>query len=115
MGWRASAAKFGATYGDQTTGGILSFGLPSSGNRAVGLLATSSTGPTAFGVKFVNVTAQTLTRMTVGFRGAMAPVQPPQNAGRSYTSLTPRQSRPSPPPAPPCLLERGLPDRSVRR
>ena len=34
--------RFGATDGDQTTGGIISFGLPSSSNRAVGLLATSS-------------------------------------------------------------------------
>jgi hypothetical protein len=61
--------RFGATDGDQTTGGILSFGLPSSGNRALGLLATSTTGFTAFGVKFVNATAQTLTRMTLQITG----------------------------------------------
>jgi hypothetical protein len=43
--------------------------LPNSGNRAVGLLATSTTGFTAFGVKFVNDTAQTLTHMTLQFTG----------------------------------------------
>jgi hypothetical protein len=61
--------RFGATYGDQTTGGLLSFGLPNSGNRAIGLLATSTTGFTAFGLRFVNVTAQTLTRITVQLTG----------------------------------------------
>ena len=62
-GWYGSAAlleRFGATSGDQTTGGQLSFGLPGSSNRALGLLATSSTGATAFGAKFINQTTTTL-------------------------------------------------------
>ena len=62
-------AKFGATYGDQTTGGVLSFGLANSGNRALGLLDTSSTGLTAFGARFINATAQTLNCMTVRLIG----------------------------------------------
>ena len=62
-------AKFGATYGDQTTGGVLSFGLANSGNRALGLLDTSSTGLTAFGARFINATAQTLNYMTVRLTG----------------------------------------------
>jgi hypothetical protein len=62
-------ARFGATYGDQTTGGIISFGSPNSSQRALGLLATSSTGFTAFGAKFVNQTPQTMTRMTLQFTG----------------------------------------------
>jgi hypothetical protein len=53
-------ARFGATDGDQTTGGQISFGLPDSSNRALGLLATSSTGYTAFGAKFINNTGATL-------------------------------------------------------
>ena len=52
--------RFGATDGDQTTGGQISFGLPNSSNRALGLLATSTTGYTAFGAKFINGTSQTL-------------------------------------------------------
>jgi hypothetical protein len=62
-GWYGSAAlleRFGATSGDQTTGGQLSFGMPSSSNRALGLLATSSTGATAFGAKFINQTTAAL-------------------------------------------------------
>jgi hypothetical protein len=62
-------AKFGATDGDQTTGGQISFGLPSSSNRALGLLATSSTGATAFGARFINETAQNLSFITVQFTG----------------------------------------------
>jgi len=62
-GWYGSATlleHFGATSGDQTTGGQLSFGIPGSSNRALGLLATSSTGATAFGAKFINETTATL-------------------------------------------------------
>ena len=65
----ALAAKFGATEGDQTTGGEVSFGPPGGANRALGLLATSSTGGTAFGVRFINDTPMTLTRMNVRFTG----------------------------------------------
>jgi hypothetical protein len=71
-GWYGSGvsgAKFGATDGDQTTGGQLSFGLPGSSNRALGLLATSSTGGTAFGVRFINGTVITLNRMNLQFTG----------------------------------------------
>jgi hypothetical protein len=71
FGWGAASAKFGATYGDQTTGGQVSFGLPGSGNRALGLLATSSTGPTAFGARFINQTANTLTRISVQATGEL--------------------------------------------
>jgi hypothetical protein len=62
-GWYGTAgldAKFGASAGDQTTGGQISFGRAGDSNRALGLLATSSSGPTAFGVKFINQTTNTL-------------------------------------------------------
>jgi hypothetical protein len=71
-GWYGSgvsASQFGATDGDQTTGGQISFGLPNSSNRALGLLATSSTKGTAFGVRFINGTPITLTRMNLQFTG----------------------------------------------
>jgi len=71
-GWYGSGvsgSKFGATDGDQTTGGQISFGLPNSSNRALGLLATSSTKGTAFGVRFINGTTTTLTRMNLQFTG----------------------------------------------
>jgi hypothetical protein len=63
--------RFGATHGDQTSGGLISFGLPDSPNRALGLLATSTTGYTVFGAKFINGTSQTLKFMTLQFTGEL--------------------------------------------
>jgi len=68
-GLAGASTRFGATSGDQTTGGQISFGLPSSNNRALGLLATSSTGATAFGAKFINNTAKTLNYLTLQVTG----------------------------------------------
>jgi len=68
-GTSALLARFGATDGDQTTGGQLSFGAPNSSNRALGLLATSSTGGTAFGVRFLNGTGLVLNQINVQFTG----------------------------------------------
>ena len=61
--------RFGATDGDQTTGGDLSFGQPSSTNRSLGLLATSTTGYTGFGAKLVNSTGTSLNCITLQFTG----------------------------------------------
>lgn len=68
-GWAAATAKFGATAGDQTTGGVNSFGLTNSSNRALGLLATSSTDGTAFGAKFINGTGTNLNYVDLDFVG----------------------------------------------
>ena len=77
-GWYALgqvAAKFGASNGDQSTGGAISFGPTNnpaaSANRALGLLATSSTGPTAFGLKIVNQTTSSLGQITLHFTGEL--------------------------------------------
>lgn len=61
--------RFGATDGDQTTGGQISFGLPSGSNRALGLLATSTTGYTAFGLRLINGTSQTLNFINLQYTG----------------------------------------------
>jgi hypothetical protein len=71
FGWASLASKFGASSGDQTTGGQISFGLPANGNRALGLLATSSTGATAFGVKLINETASNLNYINVEVTGEL--------------------------------------------
>ncbi len=76
-GWYGSGtltAKFGASEGDQSTGGIISFGSTNSStaaNRALGLLATSSTGSTAFGVRFVNATGYLLNTISLHFTGEL--------------------------------------------
>ena len=68
-GYAAMSSQFGATDGDQTTGGQISFGLPNSSNRALGLLATSSTGATAFGAKFINTTGTNLSYLDINLTG----------------------------------------------
>jgi hypothetical protein len=68
-GLARASAKFGAQTGDQTTGGVISFGLPDSPNRALGLLATSSTAATAFGARFINQTPATLSYINVNLTG----------------------------------------------
>jgi hypothetical protein len=80
-GWNGLAAltmKAGASAGDQSTGGIISFG-PTTGfdtNHALGLLATSSTGATAFGVQFVNLTSGTLNQISLSYTGELWRQQP---------------------------------------
>jgi hypothetical protein len=69
--------RFGAQAGDQSTGGIIDFGpLDVNGgivgtNRALGLLSTGSTGSTAFGLKLINTSTNTLNYITVSFLGEM--------------------------------------------
>ena len=69
------ASKVGASEGDQSTGGLISFGLTNSPaasvNRALGLLATSTTGPTAFGLRLVNGTGLVLDQMSLSFTGEL--------------------------------------------
>jgi hypothetical protein len=82
-GWYGLAGtmtKLGASVGDQSTGGQISEGgaytgpLPAGSsvtNRALGLLATSTTGPTAFGVKFVNQTTRSFTSINLSYVGEL--------------------------------------------
>ena len=65
------ASKVGAHNGDQTTGGEVSFGLTGNANRALGLLATGTTGATAFGARFVNATPDTLDHISLSFTGEL--------------------------------------------
>jgi len=75
FGLGSIAVKFGASEGDQSTGGLISFGstnnAASSANRALGLLATSSTGPTAFGVCLINGAGLTLNQINLQFTGEL--------------------------------------------
>jgi hypothetical protein len=79
-GWAGTLTKLGASVGDQSTGGLISEGGAYTGavtagssvtNRALGLLATSTTGPTAFGVKFLNQTGRTLSSINLSYTGEL--------------------------------------------
>jgi len=65
--------QLGASDGSQTTGGIISFGNIDSTqtNRALGLIATSTSGGTHFGLKLVNQSTQTLNYLTLQFLGQL--------------------------------------------
>jgi hypothetical protein len=67
--------RFGAQNGDQSTGGVIDFGLNDVNggivgtNRALGLISTSTTGSTAFGLKLMNNSGTTLNYVNLGFIG----------------------------------------------
>ena len=67
--------RFGAQDGDQSTGGVIDFGLNdveggiAGTNRSLGLISTSTTGSTALGLKLVNTSTNTLNYINVSFLG----------------------------------------------
>jgi len=70
--------RFGAQDGDQTTGGVIDFGpndvinpAISGTNRALGLLSTSTTGPTSFALKLTNSSGSTLNYINLSFIGEL--------------------------------------------
>jgi len=64
-------AQLGAADGSTTTGGIYSFGTTTgiTQNRALGLIATSTSGATHFGLKLINETANNLNYIGLQFTG----------------------------------------------
>lgn len=79
-GWSSISLKFGATFGDQSAGGIIDNGqnyrgdgAPLTGitNRALGMIATTKSGSVAFGVGLVNKTGQTLNYVNLSFIGEL--------------------------------------------
>jgi hypothetical protein len=73
-GWYGSASvlnKYGAQPGDQTTGGVISFGGLTSGNRALGLLGTSTSGITTFALQLSNGTASAISAINLSFVGEL--------------------------------------------
>jgi hypothetical protein len=68
-------SRFGAQDGDQSTGGVISFGPNDVNggvvgtNRALGLLSTGTTGSTALGLKLINSSTNTLNYINLSFLG----------------------------------------------
>jgi hypothetical protein len=90
----SAGARFGASDGDQTTGGVISFGPPNGANRALGLLATSATGPTAFGAKFINQTADTFDLISLQFTGELWRQSDKPKTLQFYYLIDPTAARP---------------------
>lgn len=79
-GWAANNIAVGATYGDQSAGGIIDNGqnylgngvpLNSITNRALGLISTTKTGTTAFGLAIINNTTNTLGYVNLSYTGEL--------------------------------------------
>ena len=79
-GWGQNALVFAATKGDQSQGAVVdnggiyyADGSPLTGitNRALGLIATTKTGPIAFGAALVNKTTNTCNTINLSFTGEL--------------------------------------------
>jgi hypothetical protein len=72
-GWYADAALGTTIYragtGSSTTGSLYSFGSSGTSERALGSVATDSTGPFAYGVRFLNDTGQSLSDFMIEYTG----------------------------------------------
>jgi hypothetical protein len=66
-----TVAQLGAHPGDNTTGGDISFGPTNTptaaANRSLGLLATSKTGATSFGLRVLNLTSNTISQFSLSY------------------------------------------------
>ena len=79
-GWAQNALVFAATKGDQSQGAVVDNGgiyyadgspLTAITNRALGLIATTKTGPIAFGVALVNRSTNTYTAINLSYTGEL--------------------------------------------
>ncbi len=73
-GWYAEgsvADQAGASYGDQSKGGLISFGGLNNTNRAIGLLGTSTSGSNVFGLELTNTSGGILNSITLSYTGEL--------------------------------------------
>lgn len=69
--------RYGAQDGDQSTGGVIDFGDNDveggivGTNRSLGLISTGTTGSTAFGLKLINTSTNTLNYISVSYIGEL--------------------------------------------
>ena len=79
-GWAQNALVFAATKGDQSQGALVddggiyyADGTPLTGvtNRALGLIATTKTGPIAFGAALINRSTNTYTSINLSYTGEL--------------------------------------------
>jgi len=68
-GWFVSTSTYAASTGSSTTGALYSFGASGNSERALGSLASGSTGTLLYGARFVNQTGTTITSLAIAFTG----------------------------------------------
>jgi predicted extracellular nuclease len=67
--WYSSRTSINAGTGSSNTGSLYSFGAASNSDRALGSVASGSTGTIFYGARFVNDTGTTLTSLSVSYIG----------------------------------------------
>ena len=79
-GWAHSALVFAATKGDQSQGALVDNGgiyyangdsLSGITNRALGVIATTKSGPVAFGAAFINKSTNTFNKINLSYIGEL--------------------------------------------
>ena len=69
LGWYANRTSYAAGTGSSNTGALYSFGSVSASDRALGSVASGTTGTIFWGVRFVNNTANTISSLNIGYVG----------------------------------------------
>jgi predicted extracellular nuclease len=68
-GWYSTRPTYTANNGSSNTGSLYSFGTTGSTERALGSVASGTTGTIYYGSRFVNNTSSTITSLNIGYTG----------------------------------------------
>ncbi|MBK9091355.1 MAG: DUF11 domain-containing protein [Anaerolineae bacterium] len=68
-GWYTNKTTYNAGTGTSTTGSVFSFGSTGSTERALGSVASGTTGAIYYGVRLVNDTGSTVSAIAIGYTG----------------------------------------------
>jgi hypothetical protein len=66
-GWYSNKVSYRASGGTDTTGSLYSFGASGDSDRALGAIASGTTGSVFWGVRLVNNTGSTLTSLNIAY------------------------------------------------
>jgi|GEM_PF-6678881 len=69
LGWYSTRTVYNAGDGSSTAGALYSFGTGTASDRALGSIASGSTGTIFFGIRLKNNTTQTITSLQITYTG----------------------------------------------
>jgi hypothetical protein len=68
-GWYSTRTEYRASDGSSTAGALYSFGTGTASDRALGSIASGTTGSIFFGIRLKNNTTQTITSLQITYTG----------------------------------------------
>jgi uncharacterized protein len=68
-GWYSTRTEYRASDGSSTVGALYSFGTGTASDRALGSIASGTTGSIFFGIRLKNNTTQTITSLQITYTG----------------------------------------------